>query len=154
MVPVPMTMQTYAVVIVGALAGWRLGAVVVLAYWLAAAAGAPVLAGGASGMDSVSGNTAGYLLGFIFSAALVGFLAERSWTSRGLLRSSLVMVIGHGITLALGAAWLSTRIGWLPAIDHGVSPFLIGAVAKSILAAATVEALRRGLSKSEASQAR
>ena len=141
--PVPMSMQTYAVVVVGALAGWRLGAAVVLAYLVVSAAGAPLLAGGESGIDALLGNTAGYLLGFIFSAAFVGFLAEGSWTNRGLLRSSLAMLMGHCITLVLGAAWLATRIGFLPAVEHGVLPFLAGAVAKSILASATVEVVRR-----------
>ncbi len=143
MVPVPMSLQTYAVVVVGALAGWRLGAAVVSSYLVAGAAGAPLFAGGASGIDHFLGNTAGYLVGFVVAAAVVGWLAENRWTHRGLLRSSLVMLIGHAVTLSLGTAWLATRIGGSPAIQHGLLPFLIGAVVKSILAAVTVEGLCR-----------
>ena len=139
MVPVPMSLQTYAVFVVSALAGWRLGVAVVLSYLLAAAAGAPLLAGGASGVDHLLGRTAGYLLGFVASAALVGWLAERIWFHQNLLRSSLVMLAGHCVTLVLGTAWLAKHIGMYPAIQHGLWPFLIGAIAKSILAAVTVQ---------------
>ncbi len=143
MVPVPMSLQTYAVVVVGALAGWRLGAALVSLYLVAGAAGAPLFAGGSTGVEHLVGSTAGYLVGFVVAAALVGWLAEKGWTDRGLLRSSLAMLLGHVVTLSLGTVWLATRIGASPAIEHGLLPFLIGAAAKSILAALTVEGVRR-----------
>ncbi|MCO4317630.1 biotin transporter BioY [Phyllobacterium sp. 21LDTY02-6] len=142
MYPVPVTMQTFAVTLVGALYGWRLGAVTVLAWLGEAMIGFPVLAGGAGGFVHFVGPTAGYLAGFVAAAAAAGFLAERGLT-RNPLASSLVMLAGNVICLALGAAWLSYLFGFEIAWTSGVAPFLAGAVLKSALAAATIEIMRR-----------
>lgn len=143
MYPVPMTMQTYAVLIIGALYGWRLGALTVLAYLGEAAVGLPVLAGGAFGPQHFVGPTGGYLVGFVFAAALVGWLAERGWTARGALPSIAAMLLGHAAIFLPGVGWLSTLIGFEQALAYGLVPFLLGTLLKSLLASATVEGARR-----------
>lgn len=143
MVPVPMTMQTYAVILVGALYGLRLGTLTVLVWLGQAMVGLPVLAGGAAGIGHFVGPTAGYLIGFPIAAALVGALADRGWTNGRPVAAFAAMLLGHALCLGLGTAWLATQIGGGPAVTHGLAPFLAGAVLKSALAAATVEASRR-----------
>ena len=88
MVPVPMTMQTFAVTMVGALYGWRLGGLTIVAWLLEGALGLPVLAGGASGAQHFLGSTGGYLAGFVAMAAIVGWAADRGWDRRGAARAS------------------------------------------------------------------
>ena len=144
MLPVPMTMQTFAVTLIGALYGWRLGAVTVLAWLVEGAVGFPVLAGGAAGLVHFAGPTGGYLAAFPFAAALVGFLAERGWTAKGkLFQSFVAMLLGNVFILAFGGAWLAAMIGVSDAIQFGVVPFIMGAIVKSALATASVEATRR-----------
>jgi len=144
MVPVPMTMQTFAVTLIGALYGWRLGAVTVLAWLGEAMVGLPVLAGGAGGIAYFAGPTAGYLFAFPLAAALVGWLAERGWTGNGnLLSSFTAMLLGNAFILVIGGAWLAAMIGARDAVTFGVAPFILGAIVKSALATASVEATRR-----------
>lgn len=144
MVPVPMTMQTFAVTLIGALYGWRLGAVTVLAWLGEAMVGLPVLAGGAGGIAYFAGPTAGYLFAFPLAAALVGWLAERGWTGNGnLLSSFTAMLLGNAFILVIGGAWLAAMIGARDAVTFGVVPFILGAIVKSALATASVEATRR-----------
>ena len=90
MYPVPVTMQTFAVTMVGALYGWRLGGLTVIAWLAEAMIGFPVLAGGAGGLMHFAGPTAGYLLAFPVVAAFVGLLAER-----GLTRQSICLCSCH-----------------------------------------------------------
>lgn len=144
MIPVPMTMQTFAVVTIGALYGGRLGAVTVLAWLGEAAIGLPVLAGGAGGLAHFVGPTGGYLGAFPIVAALVGWLVERGWNGDRPGRAFAAMMLGHALCLGLGAAWLSVSIGVEPAIAHGVIPFLFGSVLKSALAAGTLTVVGRG----------
>lgn len=136
MVPVPVTMQTLAVTLVGALYGWRLGAVTVLLWLAQAAAGLPVLAGGAGGLPHFMGPTAGYLLAFPLAAALTGWLAGRGWAGRRVVLAFLSMLAGNALCLPLGAAWLAQSIGPSKAIAFGVLPFVLGAILKSALGAA------------------
>lgn len=143
MYPVPMTMQTYAVLLVGALCGWRVGLATVMAWLGQAFIGLPMLANGAAGPLQFVGPTAGYIAAFPLAAVLVGFMAERGWTA-GPVRSFAVMMVGHALILALGWAWLSGIIGAEKALAAGVMPFLWGSVLKSALVVATVEAVRRG----------
>lgn len=142
MVPVPMTMQTFGFVLLDAFCGWRLALGASLAYLVEGAAGLPVLAGGAAGAHHFVGPTGGYLIAFPIAAALVGWLAERGWTT-GLLRSLSAMLIGHAVILGLGTAYLATKIGPEKAITFGLVPFLLGSLLKSALATATVELARR-----------
>ncbi|WP_326539854.1 biotin transporter BioY [Pseudorhodoferax sp.] len=144
MFPVPMTMQTLAVTLIGALYGWRLGVLTVL-FWLAQAAfGLPVLASGTGGLHKFVGPTAGYLFAFPLAAALTGWLAERGWNGRHVLRAFASMLAGNVLCLLVGAAWLALMVGAEKAILVGVAPFVLGALLKSVLGAATLKAIELG----------
>ncbi|MFJ5369670.1 biotin transporter BioY [Bosea sp. CER48] len=140
MYPVPMTMQTFAVPLIGALYGWRLGAVTVIAWLLQGCVGLPVLAGAAGGAAYFAGPTAGYLLAFPFAAALAGWLAERGWNGSRVGFAFASMLAANALCLVLGVAWLATLIGLSKAIAVGATPFVLGAVLKSALAATTLKA--------------
>ncbi|MDO8379373.1 biotin transporter BioY [Phenylobacterium sp.] len=138
MYPVPMTLQTYALLVIAGLSGPRLALEIVVVWLAQAAMGLPLLADGASGLAPFVGPTAGYLLGFVITAGLIGWLAARpdgrSW--RSLTASFLA---AHALILLLGWAWLATGLGAKAAFASGVAPFLAGAFLKTILAVATVK---------------
>ncbi len=140
MVPVPITMQTFAVTMFGALYGWRLGTLTVLAWLAEGMAGLPVLAGGAGGVAHFAGPTAGYLVSFPLMAAMGGWLAERGWTGTRLVQSFAAHFAANLFCLALGGAWLATLIGLEKAMMLGVVPFVLGALLKSALAATLLKA--------------
>ena len=144
MIPVPVTMQTFAVALVGALYGWRLGGLTIVAWLMQGALGLPVLAGGAAGAAHFVGPTAGYLFAFPVAGMAVGWLAERGWNGRRPWRAFAAMLIGNGLCLALGAAWLAALIGLEQAVMTGLAPFLIGAVLKAGLGALTLRLMTRG----------
>lgn len=144
MIPVPVTMQTLAVTLVGALYGWRLGAVTIAAWLVEGALGLPVLAGGAAGAAHFVGATGGYLFAFPVVGALVGWLAERGWNGERVGLAFLSMLAGNALCLGLGAAWLSVSIGLESALAYGVTPFLVGGVLKSVLGAALLKAVFPG----------
>lgn len=143
MYPVPVTMQTYAILAVAALYGWRMGTLTVLAWLGQAAIGMPVLAGGTGGLAVFAGPTAGYILAWPLITALVGWLVERGWNGHRPLLALLAMLTASAICLAMGAAWLSGFVGVEKAIAAGVLPFLLGDALKSALAAATLMVLAR-----------
>lgn len=143
MVPVPMTMQTFAVALVGALYGWRLGGITIVAWLIEGAMGLPVLAGGASGAAHFLGATGGYLFAFPVMGVLVGWLAERGWNGGRPVLAFLAALAGNLTCLALGGAWLAVMIGAEAAFVYGVAPFLVGAVLKSVLGAAALAMLHR-----------
>ncbi len=140
--PIPITMQTYAVIVVGAVFGARLGTAMVMAWLAEAAFGLPVLAHGTSGIAVFLGPTAGYLVSFPVAAAFVGWIADRN-LDRGPVSSFLSMLGGNTINLALGVLWLSIAVGWRSAFVLGFLPFWIGGIAKAFLATATVLLVRR-----------
>lgn len=142
MIPVPITMQTFAITMIGALYGWRLGAVTVLAWLGEAAIGFPVLAGGAGGIAPFMGPTAGYLASFPIIAALVGWLAERGWSGNRVVRSFLAHLSANILCLAIGGGWLAALIGAEKGWLLGVAPFILGAVLKSALAAAVLKTIQ------------
>ncbi|TWB55441.1 biotin transport system substrate-specific component [Rhizobium sp. ERR 922] len=142
MIPVPITMQTFAITMIGALYGWRLGAVTVLAWLGEAAIGFPVLAGGAGGIAPFMGPTAGYLASFPIIAALVGWLAERGWSGNRVVRSFLAHLSANILCLAIGGIWLAALIGAEKGWLLGVAPFILGAVLKSALAAAVLKTIQ------------
>lgn len=146
MIPVPMTMQTFAVLLAGAVLGPWKGTASVLLYLALGAAGLPVLSDGASGLGHFEGSTAGYLFAFPPAALFVGLLFERA---RTLVARFGLMVAAHVLILTMGAGWLATDIGLAAALEHGVTPFLIGMAAKSALVVAVAEGLRRLRVKSE-----
>jgi biotin transport system substrate-specific component len=140
--PVPMTLQTLAVLTLGALFGARLAAATVSLYLGEGLIGLPVFAGAAAGPAYLIGPTGGYLLGFLLAAALVGWLAERGWT-RGWLLAIAAMTLGHVVIFAAGFAWLALALGAAKAWAVGVVPFFAATLAKTLLAAALAIAARR-----------
>lgn len=132
--PVPVTMQTLVVLLVGMSYGLRLGAASLASYLVLGAMGAPVFASGA-GLAYMVGPTGGYLAGFFVSAVIMGMLAERGWSQRVFLVAG-AMIIGHATIYLMGAGWLSTFIGLEKAITAGVLPFLYGDLLKLVIAAA------------------
>jgi biotin transport system substrate-specific component len=136
---VPMTLQTLVVLVLAAAYGWRLGAATVLLYLAAGAAGLPVFAGPAGGLNVLFSATAGFLFGFVAAALMTGWLAERGW-DRSIIRLFAVMAFGHAIILCCGWAWLAFGIALGPAkaFAVGVLPFLAGAALKTILGAVLI----------------
>ena len=132
--PVPVTGQTFAVLMVGALIGARRGCLAVLAYIIEGAAGLPVFAMGRGGFAVLRGFTAGYLVGFIAAAYIVGLLAQKGWDRR-IGTTILAMVLGNIVIYTFGLLWLSS----LPVINNvlreGLYPFIIGDLLKIALAA-------------------
>lgn len=142
MIPVPMTLQTFAVLLAGAVLGGGWGAASVLLYLALAALGLPVLAEGGSGLAPFAGPTAGYLLAFPVAALLAGALGRRPMFRRPAAEVGL-MIAAHLLILAVGAAWLATTLGGRDALAYGVTPFLIGATVKSVAVVACATVLRR-----------
>ena len=131
--PVPVTGQTFAVLLVGAAAGlWR-GVASTALYAVVGLAGVPWFAGGASGMVTA---TFGYILGFVLAAAVVGLLAQRGWT-RSPWRTFASMLVGSAVIYAVGVPWLKAAVGvtWSQAVSLGLTPFLVGDLLKAALAA-------------------
>src|SRR5689334_2043755 len=106
MQPVPITGQTFAVLLIGALLGSKRGAAAMIAYIFEGAAGLPFFAGGASGIAILTGATAGYLLGFIVAAYVIGLLAERG-LERSVRTSIIPFLVGTLIIYLFGVTWLS-----------------------------------------------
>lgn len=134
--PVPMTMQTFAVLAIGMAYGWRLGGATLLAYLAEGAIGLPVFASGA-GLAYMAGPTGGYLAGFAVAATLVGWLGDRGW-DRNVALTLVAMTLGTAVIFGLGVGWLSTLIGFEKAVAAGLTPFLVGAAFKIALAAAVL----------------
>lgn len=131
--PVPITMQTLTVLLTGMLLGSRLGMVTLVVYLVEGVIGLPVFTQWGSGIAHLVGPTGGYLIGFVFAAGLVGFLAERGWDRRR-WTTLLAMILGNLVIYAFGVGWLSTFVGLGPAIAKGMLPFLIGDALKIALA--------------------
>ncbi len=132
--PVPVTGQTFAVLMIAALLGCRRGCFAVLAYIAEGAAGLPVFAHGRAGFAVLLGPTAGYLVGFIAAACIVGLLAEKGWDRR-IGTTVLAMVLGNLAIYAFGLIWLSCLIGVNAALVDGLYPFIVGDLMKITLAA-------------------
>ena len=135
--PVPMTMQTFAVLVIAMSFGLRLGAATLLLYLAEGAVGLPVFASGA-GLAYLAGPTGGYLVGFFVAAVLVGWLAEKGW-DRNAVQTLIAMALGTIVIFGLGVTWLAIFLGDADkAIASGLTPFLVGAAVKITLAAAVL----------------
>jgi biotin transport system substrate-specific component len=147
--PVPMTLQTFVVLVLGAAYGWKLGAATMLLYLAEGAIGLPVFSGTPErglGLAYMAGPTGGYLVGFVAGAALCGWLAERGW-DRSWWRTAIAMSLGHVVILALGWAWLSVIIGAEKAFAAGVVPFYAATVAKTAMAVLALPLAWKALKK-------
>jgi biotin transport system substrate-specific component len=140
--PVPMTMQSMVVLMIGAAMGWRLGSAAVVAYLLEGALGLPVFAGTPErgiGLAYMVGPTGGFLVGFLAAAVVTGCLAEQGF-GRTLPRLVVSMALGHVVIFAFGLPWLALHVGATQAWVLGAAPFLAGTLVKTVLAAALIQA--------------
>jgi biotin transport system substrate-specific component len=140
--PVPMTMQTYVVLVIAMGYGMRLGLLTVGSYIALGAIGFPVFAGSPErgvGLAYLAGPTGGYLVGFLVAAAACGWLAERGWDRR-IWTCLAAMTLGHALIFAFGVAWLAMLMGLERAVALGFTPFILATVLKTALAAATLPA--------------
>lgn len=134
--PVQMSMQTFAVLVIGAAYGSRLAGATVGLYLAQGIAGLPVFGLGA-GLAYLAGPTGGYLIGFLFAAITVGWLAERGF-DRNILTALAAFLVGEAIIYILGIGWLAWLIGFEQAIAGGLVPFLPAEVFKLALAVAVL----------------
>ncbi len=137
--PVPLTGQTFAVLVVGAVLGSRKGAASLILYLLQGLVGLPVFAGGTSGLAVLLGPTGGYLVGFVAAATLIGSLAARG-LDRRIPSALLAFLAGEAVIYLCGVAWLSVFLGFERAIIAGLLPFLIGDAIKLAAAALVLPA--------------
>ncbi len=148
--PVPVTGQTFGVLVVAMALGSRLGTLAVAAYLIEGLAGLPVFAGGSSGPAAIAGPSGGYLIGYLPAAWLIGSLAERGW-DRTVTRTALAMLAGNAALYLPGLCWLGWQISTtLSPVDlgdqsfvmvvlwAGLFPFVPGDAIKLALAAAVM----------------
>ena len=131
--PVPVTGQTFAVLLVAAALG-RLGLATVIAYLIEGAIGLPVFAGGTFGVATIVGPTGGYLISFALAAAIVGSAAERGW-DRHLLTALAAMLLGEVAIYLCGLPWLARFVPAGRVFDLGLFPFIPGDLFKMVLVA-------------------
>ncbi|MDR0247280.1 MAG: biotin transporter BioY [Burkholderiales bacterium] len=134
--PVPFTMQTYVVLVLGALLGKRLACASVMLYLAQGLAGLPVFAAG-GGLAYLASPTFGYLVGFLPAAMLIGHFTERGF-GRTPVSCLLLMAAGHATLFVFGVLWLALAIGLEQAYWIGLHPFWGASAAKTVLAAASV----------------
>ncbi len=139
MLPVPMTLQTLAVLAIGAAYGARLGASTLALYAAEGAAGLPVFSPTADGYPGIIGPSGGYIIGFILAAALVGWLAERGW-DRNVPKMLLASLLGAAILYVPGLMWLGSYVGADKVIEYGLAPFWMGDIVKAGIAALALPA--------------
>jgi biotin transport system substrate-specific component len=136
--PVPITMQTFAVLVIGAAYGARLGLATLLAYLAVGAAGLAVFTGESAGLAYMMGPTGGYLVGFAVAAGVMGWLAARGW-DRTVAGMAGALLIGNAVIYAFGLPWMAwlfageKGMAWV--LQWGMTNFLLGDALKLALAA-------------------
>ncbi len=142
--PVPLTMQTLVVLMMGMAFGPRLGVATVFLYLAEGALGLPVFSGTPEkgiGIAYMMSTTGGYLFGFVLAAGTVGYLAERGW-DRTPWTTATAMLIGNVVIYIPGLLWLGSIVGWdKPVLAWGLTPFLAGDALKLALAAVLMPSL-------------
>ncbi len=140
--PVPITGQTFAVLLSGAVLGARRAFLAQLLYLAEGALGLPVFAGGGAGIAKLAGPTGGYLAAFPLAAALTGALAQRGW-DRGFATMLGAMLLGSTVIFAGGLIWLSRFVPGDGLLQAGLLPFIPGDLVKSSLASLAFPSLWR-----------
>jgi biotin transport system substrate-specific component len=130
--PVPITGQTFAVLLTGAALGWKMGAAGQMLYLAVGAVGAPVFTDASGGLDVIRGATGGYLIGFVFAAGLVGWMAEHR-QDRTFPTMFTAFIVGSTVIYGFGVVGLMTSTGWpiTEAVEKGIVPFLLGDILKA-----------------------
>lgn len=152
--PVPITGQTFGVMLVGAGFGARLGFLALLMYLLEGLLGLPFFSGGGSGLSHLAGATGGYLLAFPLAAGLMGWFVERWGVDRSPWKMAAAMLSCSALIYALGATWLGVWLNEnvgptsaLAVLSKGVFPFIPGDLLKCALAAALLPTTWRWLGR-------
>lgn len=144
MIPVPMSMGTFAVLTIGAAYGARLGLVTIIGYMLVGMLGFDVFATSSAelnGFAYMQGSTGGYLVGFVLATVALGLLAARGW-DRSPVTMAGALLIGNALIYVPGVLWLGVLYGFdKPIIEWGMTPFLVGDAVKLALAALLLPAL-------------
>ena len=137
--PIPITAQTFAVLLTGALLGSRLGAITMIVYLIEGASGLPFFSGGTAGLLHLMGPTGGYLIAFPAAAFITGAFAEHGW-DRKFLTAAAAMAIGSIVIMLSGWLWFSLVMKTSPAITlfATVLKFIPGDIIKISLAAAVL----------------
>ena len=147
--PVPMTMQTLVVMMIGMILGPRLGTATLLLYFAEGLVGLPVFAGTPEkgiGLSYMLGSTGGYLAGFIFAAATCGWLAQRGW-DRNVWKTAGALLIGNAIIYLPGLLWMAILFGFdKPILAWGLTPFILGDLLKVAIAALVLPLIWRTMS--------
>lgn len=148
--PVPITGQTFAVLLGAASLGWARSAAGAVLYGVAGVAGVPWFAGATSGWHVAAGPTFGYIISYVFASAVIGMLAKKG-LDRDFLGTAVIMALGSVIIYAFGVTWLalSIHVSASKAIALGMLPFLPGDVFKLALAAVVLPATWYGIKKFE-----
>jgi biotin transport system substrate-specific component len=144
--PVPVTLQTLGVMLIGLTFGFRLATATVALYLIEGLVGLPVFAGFASGPAVFFGGTAGYLFGFLIAAALMGFMADRGVT-KSWLGTVVTLFAGEVVIFGLGVAYLAYLYGFDKSLEFGLYPFLLGDLVKLALAALIGKGVIKGASR-------
>lgn len=148
--PVPITGQTLAVLLVGSALGALRGSLAMVLYALIGLAGLPVFSDASSGPAVLLGPTGGYIVGFVFAAALTGWIAQRSW-DRKIWRAILGFLGGTVVTFAIGLPWLAFTLGLnlQQTLEGGLYPFIIGGAVKALAGAGIIAASWSYFSRSD-----
>ncbi|GAB2818954.1 biotin transporter BioY [Alpinimonas psychrophila] len=138
--PVPITGQTFAVLLVGTTLGALRGALSMVLYIALGAIGLPIFTEGSAGWHVIAGPTGGYLVGFVLAAVLTGWLAQRSW-DRQIVGAAVAFLAGTAVIYAVGLPWLSVALGQLgypndmgATLQAGFLPFVPGDILKAVAA--------------------
>jgi biotin transport system substrate-specific component len=138
--PVPITGQTFAVLLVGTTLGALRGALSMVLYIALGALGLPIFTEGSAGWQVIAGPTGGYLVGFVLAAVLTGWLAQRSW-DRKIVGAGVAFLAGTVVIYAVGLPWLAVALGQLgypndlgATLQAGLLPFVPGDILKAIAA--------------------
>ena len=131
--PVPITGQSFAVLIIGSLYGAKRAAITTVSYLAIGLLGMPVFSGASFGIAKILGPTGGYLIGFVVAASIMGLLAEMK-ADRNLKSAFITFAIGHSLIFIFGLIWLGFYVGFSNVLQLGLFPFLPGMVIKTIAA--------------------
>jgi biotin transport system substrate-specific component len=142
MLPVPMTMQSLAVLLIAGTYGMRMASVTTAAYIAQGAVGLPIFAGGSGGPAHLVGPTGGYLMGFVACAIIVSALYENGF-NKGVVKPLISLSAGSIALMVCGVAYLATFTGLEDAIASGLAPFALGMVVKVLLAFALIKGTQK-----------
>ena len=150
MYPVPITGQTLAVLLVGATLGAVRGIISLSLYAVLGIVGLPVFSDASSGFGVIAGPTGGYIIGFIVSAGLVGWLAQRQWDHR-ILGGLAAFLAGTVVTFAIGMPWLAVVLNLTleQTLQFGLYPFIIGGLIKAALGAGIIRVAWLGVKRAD-----